>query len=178
MLFKALEGVTKVISKSDHNIFSNFYIFFNKYQALTRYTVAQLSRTGLLSGTNIDQEPFYEFQCSFNSLFVPLYHYIWFLHYIIWRSSYLICVNDVFRDQGLWTLWCQTGSPPDRPPVPLSSCQSKYHLPITVLSSNISINIPVFLLLMWDCRDLNKACLIYNFYPKACSELQVEYSCQ
>lgn len=76
MLFKALKDVTKVISKSDHNMFSNFYIFFNKYQAVTRYTVAQLSPTGLLSGTNIDQEPFYKVQCSFNSLFVPLYHYI------------------------------------------------------------------------------------------------------
>lgn len=110
----------KVITR----FFLIFIFFFNKYQALTRYTVAQLSPTGLLSGTNIDQEPFFKVQCSLNSLFVPLYHYIWLLHYIIW-----FMVDDVFRDQALWTLWCQTGSPPDRPPVPLSSCQSKYHTP-------------------------------------------------
>lgn len=73
----------KVITR----FFLIFIFFFNKYQALTRYTVAQLSPTGLLSGTNIDQEPFYKVQCSLNSLFVPLYHYIWLLHYIIWFMS-------------------------------------------------------------------------------------------
>lgn len=66
----------KVITR----FFLIFIFFFNKYQALTRYAVAQLSPTGLLSGTNIDQEPFYKVQCSLNSLFVPLYHYIWLLH--------------------------------------------------------------------------------------------------
>lgn len=99
MLFKALKGVTKVISKSDHNMFSNFYIFFfNKYQALTRYTVAQLSPTGLLSGTNIDQEPFYKVQCSFT-----IYHYTYTITFDI-ALHYMINVDDVFRDQALWTL--------------------------------------------------------------------------
>lgn len=158
----------KVITR----FFLIFIFFFNKYQALTRYTVAQLSPTGLLSGTNIDQEPFYKVQCSWNSLFVPLYHYIWLLHYIIWFMSMMFSET---RHCGLCDVRpgpLQTGLQYHCHPAKVSTTPPPPHYSLILQQKNIF----VFSFFLWDW-DQNRACSIH-FYRKACSEEQVEYSCQ